>query len=166
MEQQIRIFEFLTRLKIFKDVPIILLLNKTDVLEQLITIKPISNYFGEYTAGANCFHVCQFFADKFAKSDRRPVGDLRIYGTCATQESGFRETLEILQNIPRSFKETDPSDKPEGEASIHNPVAKPSVDEMLHKHNEEFFLGRNYRALSPQDMTPPISELPTSPRPK
>ena len=96
MKQQIRIFEYITRLKIFKDIPIIILLNKTDVLEQLITKNPISDYFQEYTAGANCFEACKFFADKFAKSDCRLDGDLRIYRTCAVQESCFQETLEEL----------------------------------------------------------------------
>ena len=107
MKQQIRIFEYITRLKIFKDVPIIILLNKTDVLEQLITTDPISDYFPEYTAGANCYHACRFFANKFAKSDHRAVGDLRIYGTCAVQESGFREFLEDLQKVPRFHNQTE-----------------------------------------------------------
>lgn len=95
MKQQIRLFESLTRLKMYKNVPIVILLNKTDVLGQLITTRPISDYFYEYSAGPTCFHACQFFADKFANSDRRENGDLRIYGTCAVHESGFREVLCI-----------------------------------------------------------------------
>ena len=146
MKHQIRFFDSLTRLVKVRDIPIILLLNKTDVLERLITIKPISDYFEDYAAGANCFHACQFFADKFAKSDRRENGDLRIYGTWAVHQSGFLQIIKDLHNLPRSYNETDPWNRLGGEASIHNPVAKPSMVQMLGKHNEEGFSRRKYYA--------------------
>ena len=73
MQQQILTFASLTRLKEVRDVPIILILNMTDVLEQLITTRPISDYFEDYTGGANCLEARRFFANKFAKSDRRVV---------------------------------------------------------------------------------------------
>ena len=98
MEQQIRFFESLTRQKLLSYVPIILFLNMTDILERLITIRPISDYFEDYTGGANCFQACQFFADKFAKSDQRMSGDLRIYGTRAVEGGCFRETIKCLRN--------------------------------------------------------------------
>ena len=90
MEQQIQFFASLTGLEKVCDVPIILLLNMTDVLAQLITIRPISDYFEDYTGGASCVQACRFFANKFAKSDRRMMGNLRIYGICAVEESSFR----------------------------------------------------------------------------
>ncbi len=157
MKQQIRFFESLTRLKVVKDVPIILLLNKTDVLKQLITIRPISDYFEEYTAGANCFHACQFFADKFAKSRHRAAGNLQIYATCAVEESTFRGILEGLQKRPRSYYGTEPSNRLGGEAIIHKPVAEPSVEKMLRKHNEERLPKSLYHPQSSQDTTPPVS---------
>lgn len=108
MEQQIRFFASFTGLKKVRDVPIILLLNMTDVLEQLITIRPISDYFEDYTGGANCFQACRFFANKFAESDQRVVGNLRIYGTCAVEESSFQGTLKSLQNRPHNEEKPDP----------------------------------------------------------
>ena len=125
MKQQIRFFESLTRLEIVKYTPIILLLNKTDALEQLITKEPISDHFEDYTAGASCFDACQFFAFKFAECDRRAVGNLRIYGTCAVQESGFREILKDLQGRPYQYNKT-------------NPKAKPSMDKRLRRYNEDW----------------------------
>ena len=127
MEHQIRFFASLTGLKKVRDVPIILLLNQTDVLERLITIRPISEYFEDYTGGANFFHACQFFADKFARSDQRVLGNLRIYGTCAVDKDCFEGTLEGLQSLRYRYNGTDPS--------VFNPVAKPPVD----KRNEESF---------------------------
>ena len=145
MKQQIRFFESFTRLKTVQDVPIVLLLNKTDVLEHLITIRPISDYFEDYTAGANCFHACEFFADKFAKSDHREVGNLGIYGTCAVEENCFRVIFKGLQNRPYRYNEMDSSNILGGEASIDNPVAKPSVDKLLRKHNEDSLSQALYR---------------------
>ena len=127
MQQQIRFFESLTRLEIVKYVPIILLLNQTDVLERLITIRPISEYFEDYTGGANCFYACHFFADKFAKSDQRMFGNLRIYGTCAVDQDCFEGTLEGLESRSPRYNGTD--------RSVSNSVAKPPVDE---RYEESF----------------------------
>ena len=159
MKQQIEFFEYLTRLTKFDDVPIIILLNKTDLLEQLITTRPISDYFEEYTAGANCFQACKFFADNFVKSCHRAVGDLRIYGTCAVQESDFRETLEELQNRPNGYNETVPSNRLEGEGlgRIYNPVTKRSVEKMLRKYYEEGFPKTLYRSRATREELPPVS---------
>ena len=151
MQQQIRFFASLTRLEEIRDVPIILLLNMTDVLEQLITIKPVSDYFEDYTGGANCFQACRFFANKFAKSDRRFVGDLRIYGTCAVEESSFRGTLGHLQGRPHKSIRADQSN--------FNREAPPPVHEKIRRHNEEEFSKpiydpgialKIYRSLSPR----------------
>ena len=93
MQQQIRFFESLTRLDVVEHVSIILLLSQAELLERLITVGPISEYFEDYTGGADCFEACQFFAEKFAKSDQRVVGNLRIYATFAIEESCFQGPL-------------------------------------------------------------------------
>ena len=165
MKQQIRFFESLTRQKIFEDVPIILFLNKTDVLKRLMTIRPISDYFEDYTAGASCFHACQFFTSKFAKSDHRAVRNLQIYGTCAVEKASFQVMLEGLRSRPHRYKGMDPSNRSEGEATIYNPVAESSVEKMLRKHNEESFTKSLYHPSPSRNTTSPVSLL-TSPLPK
>ena len=161
MKQQIRFFECLTQLKIMKNVPIILFLNKTDVLERLISGRPISNYFEDYTGGKNCFLACQFFADKFAKSDHREVGDLRIYGTCAAQGSCFGGILKDLQNSPCWYNKTGPSNRLRGKANIHYPVPKASLDEMLTRESDEErkAVSLRYESLRPGSIikNPPVS---------
>ena len=130
MKQQIRFFETLLQRGTIKDKPIILLLNKTDLLEQLITTKPISKYFEDYTGGANCLRACQFFAEKFAKCDYRAVGDLRIYKTCAVEANYFRGIFKDLPNDSPSYIGTNPNrledEGSEDEGNIHNPVAQAS----------------------------------------
>ena len=129
MKQQIGFFESLTRLRMVEYVPIILFLNQTDVLERMITTRPISNYFEDYTGGANCFQACRFFAKKFATSDQRVVGNLRIYGTCAVDESSFRGPLKCLLSQG-------------GNPSISISVTKLRVDEEIRMDNEEIFSQR------------------------
>ena len=154
MKQQIRFFESLTRQKIFEDVPIILFLNKTDVLKRLMTVRPISDYFEEYTAGANSFRACQFFADKFAKSDHRAFGKLQIYGTCAVEKTSFQGMLKGLKSPPCCYEGMDPSNRLGGEAITHNPVAEPYVEKLLRKHNEERDTKSLYHPQSSRDTTP------------
>lgn len=127
MKQQIRFFESLTRLRMVEYVPIILLLNQTDVLERMITTRPISDYFEDYTGGANCLQACQFFAKKFAASDQRVMGSLRIYATCAVEERSFRGTLKCLLNQG-------------GNPSISIPLTELRVDEEIRMDNEEIFV--------------------------
>ena len=144
MEQQIRFFASLTGLKKVEDVPIIILLNMTDILGQLITIRPISDYFEEYTGGANCFQACRFFANKFAISDQRVLGDLRIYGTCAVEENSFQGTLESLQNRSGRVKAAG--------LSTFEPKAPPHADEKISRHYEEGLSKPLYNSETQEDI--------------
>ena len=65
MRESLGLFESILKLGIFRRKSIYILLNKVDIFQRTISEIPISNYFPEYTGGANCYNACKFFADKF-----------------------------------------------------------------------------------------------------
>ena len=65
MRESLGLFKSLQNLGIFRRVNIHILLNKVDIFQRTISKIPISDYFPEYTGGADCFNACKFFADKF-----------------------------------------------------------------------------------------------------
>lgn len=97
MKQPLALFEYLTQLSCFRNVTIIVLLNKFDILEQRIINNPISDHFPEYTGSSDCFGACRFFADEFAKIDHRSArSGLLRYPTSAVDPESFKS---IAQNI-------------------------------------------------------------------
>ena len=65
MRESLGLFKSIHNLGIFRRVNIHILLNKVDIFQRTISKIPISDYFPEYTGGADCFNACKFFADKF-----------------------------------------------------------------------------------------------------
>ena len=99
MRDSLRFFETMTKLSIFDDVRILILLNKLDIFKQTMVEKPISAQFTESNGGSDCFTACQFFADEFVKCDRRNSGRggvLQIQPTSAVDQTLFEKTSEAI----------------------------------------------------------------------
>ena len=99
MRDSLRFFETMTKLSIFDDVRILILLNKLDIFKQIIVERPLSAHFTEFNGDSDCFTACQFFADEFVKCDRRNNGlggILQIQPTSAVDRTLFEKTSEAI----------------------------------------------------------------------
>lgn len=96
MHESLSLFGSVTERDGFRAVPIILLLNKFDLLEQRMGEKPIVNHYPEYSDDSDPLAACRFFAAKFSEVDRRPHGSLRILVTSAVEPDTFRPTIDEL----------------------------------------------------------------------
>ena len=90
------LFEYITKLDAFKNVPIVLVFNKLDLLKQRMMENPIVNYYPEYSGDSDPMTGYQFFAAKFAELDSRPKGSLRILVTSAVDYDDFKPTVDEL----------------------------------------------------------------------
>ena len=90
------LFESVTKLDGFKTVPIILLFNKFDLLEQRMGKNPIVDHYPEYSDNSDPMAACRFFAAKYSELDRRPHGSLRILVTSAVEPEIFKSTIDEL----------------------------------------------------------------------
>lgn len=97
MTESLQVFESIVNKPLMQDVPVFLLLNKADLFEHTILSKPISDYFSDYSGGGDYFRACGFFADRFARLDRRSPGKLHCYVTNSLDTFEFKNAWEHVR---------------------------------------------------------------------
>lgn len=99
MEQSLAAIESLTKLKHCKELPIIVFLNKVDLLEQQLIQKPVATYFPTLPPDADARAVCRYFSDRLISLDQRAEGLFHVFVTSAVNRSTFDRTLERIRPI-------------------------------------------------------------------
>ena len=106
LEESLQLFETLTASDFFKCTPVVLFLNKKDVLEEKVAegIK-FSKYFPEYCGTEGNFNaIIEYISDQFAERkmkteqeyDERP---LYIHQTCATDTENIKLVFSMVQEV-------------------------------------------------------------------
>ena len=103
MLQSMRLFEDITKIYKFRTVPILLLLNKLDLLAQKMRTDPIADYFPEYSGDSDPLAACRFFAAEFLHLDSRPEGNLKVVVASAVDPYDLNCTIGEL--MPELFVE-------------------------------------------------------------
>lgn len=104
MQESLMLFESISKLERYRRVPIILMLNKMDLLEQRMKNDPISEYYPEYSGDSDPRTACRFFAGKFSQLDRRLPGCLRIFATSAVKQDDDDFSFKVDELWPDLFK--------------------------------------------------------------
>ena len=115
MLESIRLFKDIAKMNKFRTVPILLLLNKFDLLAQQMRTDPIADYFPEYSGDSYPLTACRFFAAKFRELDSRPKGNLKVVIASAVDPKDLNCTIGEL--IPEVFEE-EPSVIPDEEGEL------------------------------------------------
>ena len=79
-----------------KSLPFMVLLNKLDLFIKYLDSKPVRNYFPSYSGSPDSSLACSYFADKFARLDKRPKAYLRIFTTNAVDRDTFKATMDSM----------------------------------------------------------------------
>ena len=102
LDESLQLFETIIASDFFSSTPIILFLNKKDVLEEKLRagIK-ISMYFPDYSGPENDYlAVVGFIADEFAirnkNDEERP---LYVHQTCATDTQNIRVVFSVVEQL-------------------------------------------------------------------
>ncbi|KAL8924110.1 MAG: hypothetical protein Q9208_004247 [Pyrenodesmia sp. 3 TL-2023] len=90
MLESLQVFESVINLPHVQKLPVFLLLNKADVFEKKILQQPISDLFPDYDGATDYYKACSFFADRFARLDRRSPGKLHCYVTNCLDTNEFQ----------------------------------------------------------------------------
>ncbi|KAJ3732836.1 G-protein alpha subunit-domain-containing protein [Lentinula guzmanii] len=93
MYDSMELFDLVVHSEWFTDVPIVLLLNKTDVFAQKLRRTPLKQYFHDYTGGDNYDAGSTYIINKFL-SRARP--DTQVYLTSAVDEQRILETINDI----------------------------------------------------------------------
>ena len=96
MLESFLLFESITKVDGFRTTPIVLLMNKFDLLEQRMRENPIVDHYPEYSGDPNPMTACRFLAARYSELDRRPHRSLRIQVTSAVQHDDFKSSIDEL----------------------------------------------------------------------
>ena len=96
MKISMDLFVSLTEHAELRSLPFIVLLNKLDLFMKHLDSKPVRNYFPSYSGSPSATIACSYFANEFAKLDKRPNASLRIYKTNAVDRDTFKATMDSI----------------------------------------------------------------------
>lgn len=83
MHQEMMLFDSLLNDDRFQHTPVILFLNKFDLLKRKLTVSPLSNHFANFNGSdTDPYAAATFFAHQFQKINRTP--ERRIYVHCTS----------------------------------------------------------------------------------
>ncbi|KAL8702553.1 MAG: hypothetical protein Q9201_004270 [Fulgogasparrea decipioides] len=97
MLDALEVFEKTVTQPVTAEVPVFLFLNKADLFKKTIASKPISDYFADYTGGTDYYQASQYFANRFARLDKRPPGKLYCYMTDSLDTASFQKAWRQVQ---------------------------------------------------------------------
>ena len=97
MKESMKVFESVVALPQTRDVPFFLFFNKADLFERTLLYEPVQEYFPDYKGGADYFRASQYFANSFARLDRRPGRKLQCFVTDALDTAAFQNAWRQVQ---------------------------------------------------------------------
>ncbi|KAJ1547439.1 hypothetical protein HK405_005869, partial [Cladochytrium tenue] len=100
MIDSLRLFGMICNHVLFKDKPIILFLNKVDLVPKKLVHSPLEKYFPDYTGGDSFAECSRYFEAAFRKecaSD--PARALIVHFTWATDTSQTKKVLQSVMGI-------------------------------------------------------------------
>jgi guanine nucleotide-binding protein subunit alpha, other len=100
MQEALMLFESVLGLPWFRKSSIILFLNKMDLFKEKLGIKPIRDYFPDYTGADEDFDAAAlYFAKKFKSLNRQPTREIYVHYTNATDTNLLKITMASVQDL-------------------------------------------------------------------
>ena len=86
----------------------VLLLSKSDLLQEKLSSSPVKRYFPDYTGADDDDEVAQkFFVNKFLTTARKWRRNVRVYCTDLTDTDSFRPILKDIEASIRDDHDVD-----------------------------------------------------------
>lgn len=109
MHEALVLFESICNSRWFSTTPIILFLNKIDVLARKLTKSPVTQYFPDYRGDErNVDEVCKYFQELFHAQNRNRQRPVYVHYTCATDTQSMKFVIAAVTDmiIQRSLLES------------------------------------------------------------
>lgn len=99
MQEALMLFESILSLPWFRKSSIILFLNKIDLFKEKVGVKPIRDYFPDYSGGENEVEAGkEYFAKKFKALNRTADREIYVHFTNATDTNLLKITMQAVQD--------------------------------------------------------------------
>jgi GTPase SAR1 family protein len=100
MQDSICLFDYICNFKTFIDKPIILFLNKCDLLEAKLKKSPVRKYFPSFNGPNEVTAVKAFFKNLFlAQNKCGPSKEIYVHFTCATDTENMRFVMAAVTDM-------------------------------------------------------------------
>lgn len=96
MQESLILFESVSKLGGLRAVPMIVLFNNYDLLEQRMQDHPIKDYFPAYSGDSNPSIACRFFAGLFAEHDRDGRLTILVTNKAEQNDGDFHSMIDKL----------------------------------------------------------------------
>lgn len=84
MQEALKLFDSMCNSKFFVFTSMILLLNKFDIFQEKLKVKPLENHFPEYSGGNDVEAAKEFVRYMFVSLNKTPTKQIYTHFTCAT----------------------------------------------------------------------------------
>lgn len=100
MHEALVLFESICNSRWFSTTPIILFLNKIDVLERKLKTSPVKHYFPDYRGeGQDVTEVCKYFQGLFQAQNRNRQRPVYMHMTCATDTKSMKFVIAAVTDV-------------------------------------------------------------------
>ena len=100
MQESLLIFEMIMSLKFFHGSRVVLLLTKFDIFREKLKVRPIRDYFPDYTGRFDDSKAgLTFFVDKFLRLKGSDERELEIFCGDVTDTKSFRPILQKIMTL-------------------------------------------------------------------
>lgn len=98
MVESIKLFDTIVNNPYFQQTPIVLFMNKTDLLKKKLPVSPLSKLFPDYTGGDDYDLACAFIQQQFVEQ-MRTIRPIYSHFTCATDTNQITAVLTAVEDI-------------------------------------------------------------------
>jgi len=97
LDESLRLYEDVVNSEIFKDVSVILFLNKTDLLERKLKVVPLSQFYPSFQGGDNMAEACKFLEYRFREVSNPDRKSTFVHFTCAIDTSNITTAISNVR---------------------------------------------------------------------
>jgi len=97
--EALTLFEEICNCKYFHTTPLILFLNKRDLLKKKIEEVDIADYFDDYEGGKDYDNATEWLKMKFTSLNKNPEKNIYTHLTCATDTNNIKFTFDSVAEI-------------------------------------------------------------------
>jgi len=97
--EALTLFEEICNCKYFHSTPLILFLNKSDLLKKKILQVDIADYFDDYDGGKDFEKATTWLNKKFTSLNKNPDKPIYVHVTCATDTGNIKFTFNAVEEL-------------------------------------------------------------------
>lgn len=98
MQESLDLFEEICNNKYFKNKPIMLFLNKTDLFEQKLKKVPLNTFFKDYTEDNSYDSALKHIQKRFTALNKNPNRNVHTQPTCATDTKTMKHIFDFIRS--------------------------------------------------------------------